>query len=255
MKNKLRRRLRIALMLLFSAALVYGFVQLVYIQRAYHRADEIYDTVRRENFSVVQSLPSGEDTTDTDAETMPDVRLNLEELRQINADILGWIWIPDTEISYPLLYARDNETYLNRTYHLEYSPAGSIFIDARNSPSFSDDNTIIYGHNMKNGSMFGRLKAFSDARYLDQHRTIYIFTADTAREYRIFSAFKTDVKSQSYTRSFSSSRHLAAFMDSLPGGDAPADGSALLTLSTCTTGQQTARFVVHAALTGVQQTK
>ena len=116
--------------------------------------------------------------------------VDLDRLVKENGDIKGWIYIEGTDISYPLLQGPDNDYYLYRTYKKEYLFAGSIFIDAANAPDLSDQHTIIYGHNMKNDSMFGTLGKFKQQDYRDQHRYIYILMpGQDWNKYEIFSAY------------------------------------------------------------------
>jgi len=95
---------------------------------------------------------------------------------EVNADIIGWITVPGTLIDYPFVVAKDNDFYLKRNIYKEQAAAGAIFMDCRNAPDFSDFNTILYGHNMKNRSMFGDLRSFADFDYLEasEYGTIFI---------------------------------------------------------------------------------
>lgn len=86
--------------------------------------------------------------------------VDFESLKAINSDIVGWIEMEAIDVFYPIMQSTDNEYYLYRTFRKVNNIAGSVFMDCRNHPDFTDKNTIIYGHNMKNGSMFGRLKEY-----------------------------------------------------------------------------------------------
>ena len=108
----------------------------------------------------------------------PRIRVDWQELAEINDDLEAWILIPAVEISYPVLQGDDNEYYLHRGINQEYLFAGSIFMDAYNNPSFYNYNTIIYGHNMRDGSMFAKLKEFSDEDTLRQCPYFWILTPD-----------------------------------------------------------------------------
>ncbi|MDR0325181.1 MAG: class B sortase [Oscillospiraceae bacterium] len=87
----------------------------------------------------------------------------------VNEDIVGWLTIPNTRIDYPFVIAQDNEYYLSRDVNKREAKAGSIFMDSRCSPDFSDNNTIVYGHNMKNKSMFGDLALFADETFFNDN--------------------------------------------------------------------------------------
>ena len=82
-------------------------------------------------------------------------------------DVIGWLTVPGTKIDYPFVRSRDNDDYLRRDLNGEYAPAGTLFMDCRCAPDLSSRNTIIYGHNMRNGSMFGTLKAFADKDFFE----------------------------------------------------------------------------------------
>ena len=105
-------------------------------------------------------------------------RIDLASLQGINNDAVGWIEIPDTSVSYPLVHTTDNTYYLTHTFDNKTNRSGSIFVEASNAADFSDLHTIIYGHNMKNGSMFAGLKNYSDQSYAEAHPYIYVDLAD-----------------------------------------------------------------------------
>lgn len=101
--------------------------------------------------------------------------ISLEKLKQINQDIIGWIKLDDTNVDYPILLGKTNNEYLSTDYNKKYSVSGSIFMDYRNRADFSSNYTIIYGHNMSSGKMFGNLKKYADKDYFNKHTkgTIY----------------------------------------------------------------------------------
>lgn len=104
--------------------------------------------------------------------------VNFEELQNINSDVIGWLYIPDTKIDEPILKGENNDTYLYTDLYMKSNTAGNVFIDEINSRDFSDDNTIIYGHNMKNGSRFHDLRYFVEKDYFNEHQDIYIYLPD-----------------------------------------------------------------------------
>lgn len=265
----MKRIMRAGLTILLCAVLVYSIARIVLIQAEYRSAAAIYEESRAANFHIEEVLPSPQAPTQTPApeqsagpdlppeeeagEYFPQAYADLEALAQINPDVVGWLWIQGTDISYPLLQGKDNQKYLNTSYNLKRSSSGSIFMDFRSPSDFSGDNTIIYGHNMKNGAMFGTLKDFADADYRDDHEFVYLFLSGEVLKYRVFAAYHTHSTSESYTRNFSGDMGFENFMDYIAASaqdmaaqpDAPVG---LLTLSTCTSGARTERFVLHAAL-------
>ena len=135
-----------------------------------------------------------------DAPEKISVRWN--ELQQKNEDIVAWIYIPALDISYPVLQADDNEYYLHRDVNREYLYAGSIFMDAWNNPFFYNYNTIIYGHNMRDGSMFARLKDLSDPDTIKGCRYFWIFTPEADLLYEICSIHGAVAGSETFTLRF-----------------------------------------------------
>ena len=134
--------------------------------------------------------------TDDDLETEPkddpnawyhDIDVDIKGLKEQNSDIVGWIYFEEEDsISYPLLYSGD-DYYLRRNYLNEEETAGSIYIDGNNSPDLSDAHTLIYGHNMCNFSMFGKLKFYKiEEDYFENHRYFQLITETGAYRYEIF---------------------------------------------------------------------
>jgi len=180
---------------------------------------------------------------------------NLPQLRQTNEDVLGWIHIPDTQLSYPLLQAEDNQLYLNKSWDGISTSAGSIYLECKSSPDFSDFNTIVYGHRMKDGSMFGSLRNYNKQEYLESHPYVYIVTDEDVRQYEIFSAYQASVVSDTYRLYVEDPEAKQAALDHfisssvLESALTPDVDDQILTLSTCTgTGNYNYRWVVQAAL-------
>ena len=176
-------------------------------------------------------------------------------LRQTNPDVLGWITIPDTVISYPLMKAADNQEYLYQTWDGKYSKYGSIFLECRNSHDLSDFNTLIYGHNMLTDDMFGTLLDYGQQSHFESHPSIYVVTDAGVRRYDVFSAYEAQVISDTYRLIFEDNARKEAALELYTGasvldtGIVPEADDVILTLSTCT-GRGTAdlRFVVQAVL-------
>ena len=98
------------------------------------------------------------------------------DLQQRNEDVVGWLTIPDTKIDYPFAQANNNDHYLSRNIYGKYAAAGTLFLDYRNEPDFSDFNNIIYGHFMRNGSVFGTLHKLTQKAFFEEHpiATLYL---------------------------------------------------------------------------------
>lgn len=101
--------------------------------------------------------------------------IRFDELKKKNEDVIGWIYIPDTKIDEPILKGKDNDSYIHTSIDKEYNFAGCIFIEENNNADFNDANTIIYGHNMKNGSRFHDIREYRSKDFLKNIR-LFIFT-------------------------------------------------------------------------------
>lgn len=182
-------------------------------------------------------------------------KVNLDVLREVNPEVIGWVCIPDTDVSYPLMQTSDNQHYLNNTWKNERSSVGSIFLESTNSPDLSAFNSIIYGHQMNDGSMFGRLERFSNQEYWEEHPNIYIATDDGVFRYDIFSAFRVGIREIVYRLDIEKEKTQQEFIDfclsrsSINTGIKPDPKDNVVTLSTCTGWGYSQRWVVVGTCT------
>ena len=128
--------------------------------------------------------------------------LKVRELKKENPDIVGWIEIEGTNISYPVMQGVDNEYYLNHNYKNEKTANGSIFLNKNCDLNLPSTNLLIYGHNMKNGEMFTDLIKYASETYYKNHPTIRFTTNKEDEEYEIFAVFKSKVFYKSDTNVF-----------------------------------------------------
>ena len=143
---------------------------------------------------------SGENTGNSTL--VPPISVDFASLQAVNDDVNGWIYVEAVSdiINYPVVRGSDNSYYLHNTYQGTYNFAGTIFVDYENRRDFSDCNTLVYGHNMKNGSMFAQLKLFTtDAKTFQRSRYFWMFTPEAAYRYEIISAYTTAVDGDTYT--------------------------------------------------------
>ena len=148
------------LLLTAVCMIVFCIWQLLRIFLNYSISEGEYDDVRKN--AIYQEEDSNRlDSTWGYTPGRP-LRIDFDKLKKLNPEIIAWIYIPGLKISYPVMHTGDNNKYLHTTYRGTYAYAGSIFMDCDNDPDFYDRHTIIYGHNMNNGTMFGRLRRCID---------------------------------------------------------------------------------------------
>lgn len=180
--------------------------------------------------------------------------INLDALRQVNPDVVGWISIPETGIHFPVTQGEDNDYYLHHTWDLQSNFAGGIFLESRNNPDLTDFNTIVYGHNMVNGTMFADLQLFEDPDFAAEHPYVYLVTDEGTWRYEIFATYDAPVDSKTYGLSFRQPATRQAFIDhalelsQIRTGITPELTDRILTLSTCNGRGNSARWVVQARL-------
>ncbi len=190
---------------------------------------------------------------------IPEKNLDWESLRQINKDIYAWLYIPDTNVDYPILqHPSDDTYYLNHNLDGSKGYPGCIFTQTLNSRDFDDFNTVIYGHNMKNESMFRTLHEFEDESFFMGHPYMYIYTEDEVLVYEVFAAYVSDNAHILNTNDFSSEEGFEAYLqkayDQAKSNGWYRDGvsasNRIVTLSTCTSGinSSSQRFLVQAVL-------
>ena len=138
--------------------------------------------------------------------------INLDALREVNPDVRGWIYLPNTLINYPIVQGEDNQHYLEFTWDNKKNVAGSIFLEATNAPDFSDFRSIVYGHNMANSTMFGSLHRYGSKDYWQQYPYAYLVTDEGVLRYEIYSSYKADVESGTYALNLIEEPYRAAFI-------------------------------------------
>ncbi len=194
--------------------------------------------------------------------------IDFDKLLKENKDIAGWIRIEDTNIDYPVLRAHsdDQSYYLHRDYSGEYLYAGSIYMESYNSPEFTDRNTILYGHNMANGTMFADLHKFEDSSFFAKHKYLYIYTPNSIKKYEIYSAYEYDDRHINNSfKHFDDNKMFKEYIDySLNPTSAIVSNvrknssvtikDKLVTLSTCTNNRPQNRFLVQGVLIEDEQT-
>lgn len=179
--------------------------------------------------------------------------IDLEALRERNTDVIGWICIPGTNLSYPLLQGTDNAYYLSHTWQNEKNSAGAVFLDYRSG--LDELYSLIYAHRMANTTMFGMLKFYDDEAFWAEHPSVYLVSENAVGRYDIFSAFEASVHSDVYKLDLPEEEReefLAWCLEqsAIDTGITPEAKEKTICLSTCTSGGSVTgtRWVVHAVL-------
>lgn len=268
-KTKKKKRtagdvIRIIALLIAIGVFVYSGYRLFTIYLEYKAGTDEYSSL--EDFANISGNPSGGSDSDPDGagvkvetneqgetERYMESPVDFAGLKAINKDVIGWLNVEALDISYPMVRGTDNDYYLHRTFKKEDNFAGSIFMDYLNNPNLKDQNTIIYGHNMKNGSMFGTLKQFREEGVFEKSRYFWIYTPTMNYKYEIFSCHEVGAVSNTYQISFAKDKEFQDYLDeavehSVVKGTAKATSKdRIVTLSTCT-GNEATRFVVQGVL-------
>lgn len=273
--------IRLIVMLVALAVFVYSGYTLYGFYKEYKKSSDEYDNLEHnyaadkdsesenldnlEDDAALQSISGREVRTvieNGEEKTLPVLKnpIDFTQLLSVNSDIVGWLRIRALDISYPVVQGEDNDYYLHRTFEKTDNFAGCLFVNSYNMCDFTDQNTIIYGHNMKNGSMFGKLKNFNDPEVFQKSRYFWIFTPDFIYQYRIFSASVVAKTGLTYQISFTDDEFdqfiTQAYSNSVVDnqGVTVTKDDRIVTLSTCT-GDDATRFVVMGKLAQIYAAK
>lgn len=252
--------------------MVVATVNIVILSREYQKGINTYEKLG-EYVNVAET--SAEAVTETSDETAQEpaeqeaaeeskievaLDIDVDALSKINEDFVGWIYYEPLELSYPIVRGTDNDYYTHYTFENEKNSSGAIFLDFLNKPDFSHFNTIIYGHNMRNGTMFGSLKKLlNDNAIVEEDPYLYVFTKDQVMMYEIFALYVTKDSSHTYDLTQTAEeqqqyveyiKETADYYRELPELETPlTEGTKLVTLSTCHGKHGSGnRTVVHAVL-------
>lgn len=238
------------------------------IMSEYKEGEDAYEDL--EQFvSIPSELPvlptettTEEGEEDPDSTPAPQATENLyqfpvvdfDSLQQINADVMAWIYIPGTHVNYPVVQGEDNEYYLNRLFTGKWNSAGAIFMDYRNEAALTDSHTIIYGHQMNNKTMFNDLRHYEDQSFYEGHTVGYLMTPDQTYLLQFFSGYVSSVDTNAWQLNFTEEGSFTSWLEDIQGRSAFTtdvqlrEEDRIITLSTCSSAFENARFVLHARL-------
>ena len=238
--------------------------------RDYKAASDEYDSLRQYASEEVSATETAEKVSDIkpieleeaeerkelksneNREDFPEMEVDFKALREKNPDTVGWLYVGSCGISYPILQGEDNDYYMNHTFEGTVNSSGAIIMDYRDDKYLKDWNTFIYGHNMKNGSMFGSLKKLlKDETLYDSDPYIYIYLPGYIYRYKIFSYYKDEPDSKMYWTADTLQEYRQYIRDALSLsvrdlGVETSEENNMVTLVTCSgSGAGKMRFFVH----------
>lgn len=253
----MREKIRIILCCIFLAIAIYAAYNIIKIQSEYKKSVDAYKKLDNYTMEQTTSETSGE-SEEEPVKEKPYPEVDFAGLKSVNSDVIGWIYVPDTEINYPIVHTSDNDYYLDHLVDRTQNPAGAIFLDTRNPSDFSDLHSIIYGHHMKNGSMFAALKGYKKQDFFDGHKTGYLITQDAAYSIDFFAGHVANVEENAWQLDFDDAADFDNWIKSLKEVSAfksdiePQYGDRIFTLSTCSYEFDDARFVLSGKLTKIE---
>ena len=236
------------IMLIAAAVFVVALYNVVMILREYKAGEEEYEKIAGDAIEI-------EEPEDVDDDGY---RVDFEKLLSLNEDTVAWIRFPKEPaiINYPVVQGDDNEYYLHKTFTANENTLGTIFIDTDNAADFSDPNTIIYGHRMRDGSMFRKIQDYEDKDFWEENPIFYIYTVDGRRlTYEVYSVGQVEDTSDTYLIGFADEDSFADFLamtkevSIYDTGREVDTNDRIVTLSTCTSASDNHRFVVRGVLT------
>lgn len=259
--KKIRKAVSAAVLAVFVVVLLCGITYAVHYNYKIGQKENQYEELRATEIAEVQEVVTEYTTEEVEERLIYCEPLyDFTELREINEDIYAWITVPGTQVDYPVLQSEPDNYYLD--YNMDHSKGypGCIYTNQCNSKDFSDYITVLYGHNMKNGSMFGSLHEFEDETFFNENRQIIVYTEDRRLTYEIYAAVKfTDVYIPAYydvTLTIGRDAYLAALAEASADSEVshileeaellPEDK--FITLSTCVNGEPEKRYLVLGRL-------
>lgn len=259
-KQKKEQRGSLAVQLLGILLILGAVVYLGNVFLSYRKSTSEYDALEAAVFAragdVKEQAAKHQDAEETAEETdmltweEQEILAGIARLREENPDVIGWIKFDNLELSYPVMQGEDDEYYLKHTFSGEANAAGSIFMEAANAPDFNDSHTIIYGHNMKNKSMFGALKTYKTEDFYPGNEYFTIYTPDKVYRYEIFAFYDISMDGEIYSVQFEPGGVFQKIIDNMCRRSYydtkihPESTEKIITLSTCSTKGN--RFVVNA---------
>lgn len=243
------------LVLLFGCGIAFSAYQIYKIFHEYEEGQSVY-----EDLSGYVEYPAAPEPPDVPAVTQSQSgeieelvawpQVDFDALKGINSDIVGWIYLEGSEINYPIAQSEDNSYYLKHLFDKSSNSSGCIFLDCRNGSDFTDRHSILYGHHMKNGTMFSGLDSYKSQEYYDSHPQILLLTPEQNYVIEIFAGYVANVQDDAWQIEFMSDADFEDWLNRaierscFTSNMTPAATDRIITLSTCSYEFSNARFVL-----------
>ena len=243
-------------MILVIALIVFcvSAFQLLKIGKGYLDGRSEYDKVRKLAVTDDTDKSKNKDDKENSGDEADNFSVDFQKLLEINPDTIAWIRFPKepSQINYPVVQGTDNSRYLKKTFSANENTLGAIFLNVDNQKDFSDKNSVIYGHRMRDGSMFRHLQDYDTKEFWQNNPYFYIYTVDgRILKYHIYSAGQVVDTSESYQTTFETDEEYQSFLDMTKSSSLYDTGvevtteDTIVTLSTCTSASDNHRFVVR----------
>ena len=245
-KKRAQKVLLIILAVLLFIVCAGGVVYLVWIYYNNYMAQSTYESIAD---SYVEEAPA--------QSTLEKNPVDFVSLKEINEDVYAWINVPNTKIDYPIVQSEQTDYYLRRSIYKKYLLAGCIYTNSVNQKDFSDPVTLVYGHNMRNDTMFNMLHKFEDKDFFDANEFFYIYLPGRKLTYRILSSLKYDNRRITTAFDFSKKEDIEDFHYSILNPKFELFNSRdfevttddkIVTLSTCFANKPAYRYLVNGVL-------
>lgn len=200
MKLSFRKVLGVAFIIAALICIYFAFLQ----QEKYIQGNTEYKKIKQ----------TATDTTSDDSKHTQDFQVDWNTLKTQNPDIVGWIRM-DPSVNYPIVQTKNNSYYLKHGFGKSYNINGCIFMHADNKSDWSDPNTIVYGHNMINGSMFGNNKLYKSKSYTEAHPYFYVYTPSGKMTYTIFDVMTVNDATVPYTIDMQTKEDFQSYLDTI----------------------------------------
>lgn len=249
----MKRKIYLVISCVFAAVFVISAATLGMMLNRYRQADVVYEDLQ-DRYVSQKAKQTSEDTATGQAP----IHVDFDKLLKKNSDIVGWLYCEGTSIDYPVVQADDNEYYLRKDLNGKYIVSGTLFVDYRCSAVGTNQNLIIYGHNMRRGTaMFSTLTKYKEQDYYDEHPTLYYLTPDGNYKIELFAGMVTSANSEIYMPEFGDSESFKTVLQKLKAEStfvsdvSVSEADQIVTLSTCSYEFGNARYVIFGKLTRI----